>query len=319
MNRPGVVTTGAAADVRCSRVRPVRPLRPVASVVAVLGIWWLVGHNSGAGWVQMLGDGLAATLAVGLFGPAVVLRRSRLRVDNAPGDTTAGLPVELAVVASTRVRLRPVNPPGPEVFAGPVRGQATGDSLTLVPEHRGVHATIVVHVATAAPFALLWWTRRVVLTLPAELVVAPRLGPSVPVPYHGDDSRGDGQPRALAQVGEPRGVRPYMAGDGRRWVHWPATAHTGGLMVREMETPTAEPVTVTVVLPPGADAAERVAERALGTITRLLDRGDPVVLVTDEPTGPVEAPVGDRRHAGRRLARASMRHGGLPGSEISVR
>jgi hypothetical protein len=75
-------------------------------------------------------------------------------------------------------------------------------------------------------------------------------------------------------------------------------------MMRELERPRAETITVTVVLPRDPDAAERLAERALGTVVRLLDRGAPVVLATTEPLGPVRAPVADRRAGGRRLARA---------------
>ena len=75
-------------------------------------------------------------------------------------------------------------------------------------------------------------------------------------------------------------------------------------MVRELERPSAEPVTLTVVLPPDPQEADRVAERALGTITRLLERGSTVLLATLEASGPVTATVADRRAAGRRLARA---------------
>jgi hypothetical protein len=75
-------------------------------------------------------------------------------------------------------------------------------------------------------------------------------------------------------------------------------------MVRELERPSAEPVTVTVVLPPDPDEADGMAARALGTVGQLLDRGTPVVLATWELSGPVAAPVTDRRGAGRRLARA---------------
>jgi uncharacterized protein (DUF58 family) len=300
-------------------MRPLKPWRPVASVVAVLGIWWLVGHNSGAGWVQMIGDGMAATLAIGLFGPAVVLRRSTITVTAAPEDATAGLPVEISIAASTRVRARPVDPPGPEVFAGAVRGRVTswGDRLTLVPDHRGIYGAAIVDVATAAPFSLMWWSRRVVMTLPTELLVAPRLGEALPFPPRADDASGDGLPRAPSQVGEPRAVRPYRAGDGRRWVHWPATAHTSHLMVREMEAPTEEPVTVTVVLGEDSEAAERAAERALGTITRILDAGIPVVLATEERGGAVISPIDDRRQAGRRLARAVPPTGAGSGSEMT--
>jgi uncharacterized protein (DUF58 family) len=96
-------------------------------------------------------------------------------------------------------------------------------------------------------------------------------------------------------------------------MHWRATAHTGTLMAREMEAPTAEPVKVTVVLPPDLEPAERVAERALGTVTRLLDQGSPVALTTDEVAGSVVGLVTDRRQAGRRLARAVARRGAHPG------
>jgi uncharacterized protein (DUF58 family) len=75
-------------------------------------------------------------------------------------------------------------------------------------------------------------------------------------------------------------------------------------MVRELERPAAQAVTITVDLPPDRDAAERVAEHALGTVVGLLQGGAPVVLGTREPAGPVVAAVADRRSAGRRLARA---------------
>ncbi len=57
-------------------------------------------------------------------------------------------------------------------------------------------------------------------------------------------------------------------------------------------------------LPADPDEAERVAERALGTVVDLLGDGAPVLLGTLERSGAVLAPVTDRRVAGRRLARA---------------
>ena len=75
-------------------------------------------------------------------------------------------------------------------------------------------------------------------------------------------------------------------------------------MVRELERPSAAPVTVTVTLPADPEEAERVAERALGTVVLLLGQGVPVLMATVETAGPVLAPVPDRRAAGRRLARA---------------
>jgi uncharacterized protein (DUF58 family) len=81
-------------------------------------------------------------------------------------------------------------------------------------------------------------------------------------------------------------------------------------MVKDMEWPAGEPVLVVVDLPPDRDEAERVAERALGTVLGLLREGGPVLLDTTEETGRVRAPVHDRRGAGRRLARAVSRPGG---------
>jgi uncharacterized protein (DUF58 family) len=134
----------------------------------------------------------------------------------------------------------------------------------------------------------------------------------VPLPHWHDDAAGDQGRRAAAEPDEIRGTRQYRSGDSRRHMHWPATAHAGELMVRELEGPTAEPVTVSVTLPPDADDAERVAERAFGTILRLFDRGVPVLLATTERSGPVTGAVVDRRDAGRRLARA------VPGSDTGA-
>ena len=296
-------------------VRPARPRAPIAVAAMVIGTWWLVAHNSGAGWVQVMGDIVFGVLAIGVFGPAAILAVARIRVTAAATDGTAGLPVELKVDASTRLRVRPVDPPGPDGFAGPVRrpratrstartADGRGDGVTLLPIRRGVHATVTLDIATAAPFGMQWWTRRVVLPVPAVLHVGPRRGQPVAWPHSSEAATGDGRRRAAADTGEPRGARPYRPGDRQRQVHWPVTAHAGELMVREMEEPIAEPVTVRVALPVDPDAAERVAERAMATVLMLLGRDQPVLLATDEPAGAVCDPVTDRTSASRRLARA---------------
>jgi uncharacterized protein (DUF58 family) len=277
----------------------------MAVSVAGLGAWWLVAHNSGAGWVQALGDVVFGVLAVGIVGPAVVLARARIRVVAAPTDGTAAMPIEVGVEATTRLRVRPVGPPGPSCLVGPVvRMKPQDRSVTLLPARRGVFDTITLDIATAAPFGLQWWTRRVVVPLPSTLHVAPRRGKTSTVPRHGPGRADESVRRVSADAGEPRGARPYRTGDHRRHVHWRATAHAGQLMMREQEQPSAEPVRVDVVLPTDVDAAERLAERAFATVMLFLDRGAAVVLATTESDGPVHAAVADRRAAGRRLARA---------------
>jgi uncharacterized protein (DUF58 family) len=285
--------------------RPARPVTPIPVAVGILGIWWVVAHNGGSGWVQALGDFVFGTLAIGILGPGVVLGRAKLWVVSVPAQGTAGLPVEIRLRASTRLRVRPVGPPGNEAFVGPVgRHQSPDDKIALLPSCRGVHDTVTLDIATAAPFALQWWTRRIVVPLPIALHVAPRRGRPWPLLLGRHEEAGTVLDWIQTDAGEPRGARPYRPGDSRRQVHWRATAHAGELMVRELEGPSSEPVTVHVSLPLDPDEAEHVAGRALGTVVRLLERGAPVLLATVEPSGPVVGVVTDRRGAGRRLARA---------------
>jgi uncharacterized protein (DUF58 family) len=214
--------------------------------------------------------------------------------------------VEVHVVASGRVRVRPAEPPGSEAFVGPAGRSGRVDVVTLDPTRRGVHQTVRLEVASAAPFALQWWTKRVTLALPQELHVSPRRGRPDRPRSRSHEQRGAIVVRPRADTGLPRGARPYRSGDTRHRVHWRATAHAGALMVKDVERPAGQLVVV-VDLPADADEAEQVAERALGTIVALLANDASILLETQERSGPVSATVGDRRAAGRRLARAVPR------------
>lgn len=280
--------------------RPRRALGPVAGTAVSVVAWLAVAHSSGAGWVQALGALLTGILVVGLVGPALALRRARCRVVACPADSVAGRPLDCTLEVTSPLVVRPVHPPGPDAATGR-RRQC---HLTMVPRHRGVLDRCVVQLASAAPFGLLWWTKRVVVTLPRPLHVAPPLGAQEPARPSGPEARGTGVRPVAARVGETRGARPYRSGDLRSWVHWPATAHTGDLMVREMEGPASPPVTVRADLPGDPDAADLAASSVLGTVARLLGAGRRVVLVTVEAGGAASAPVGDVAAAGRRLARA---------------
>jgi uncharacterized protein (DUF58 family) len=159
-------------------------------------------------------------------------------------------------------------------------------------------------VASCAPFGLLWWAREIEVPLPRPLHVAPRLGPPGPSDATRHHDTGDSPWRVSSGVGEPRGVRPFEAGDSRRSVHWPATSHVGVLMVRERERQTEEPVVIEVVLPSDPAAAETESERVMGVVAACLLRRQPVVLGTWEADGRCLRPVRDRIDLGRRLARA---------------
>jgi len=283
--------------------RPRRAAGPVAGTLVALVAWVAVAHNSGAGWVQALGALLAGFLLVGLVAPAVAVRRARCAVVDSPRDSMVGRPTTLTVRVSTTVAVRPLVPPGPESTTG--RRELC--PIPLSPVQRGVSTHCVLQVASAAPFGLLWWTKRVTLALPHPLYVSPPLGPPGPTSRPEDARTSDEALRIDSRVGESRGVRPYQPGDLQHWVHWPATAHAGTLMVREMEGPAARPVTVRAILPQDPDAADDAAGRALGTVAGHLAAGRSVVLVTAEVHGVVSEPTGTVLDAGRRLARALPR------------
>ena len=120
--------------------RPARPVAPIAVAAAILAIWWLVAHNGGSGWVQALGDIVFGTLVIGILGPGLVLARARVKVIDAPLHGTAGESAVLHLEASTRLRVRPVIPPGEEALVGPVGGRRPPEEqVSLLPPHRGVH------------------------------------------------------------------------------------------------------------------------------------------------------------------------------------
>jgi Protein of unknown function DUF58 len=286
------------------RVHPVAWLAPVAGSVVTVLAWAGVAHSSGSGWVQAVGALLAAVLFTGLVAPLFPALRATAACSASPSDTEAGRAVELTLTANGPIRIRPRFPRGPVARAeGPSRGPREV-VVTLTPERRGVLESVVVEVASCAPFGLLWWAREIEVPLPRPLHVAPRLGVPGPMDSRRDDAPGESPWRVPSGAGEPRGVRPFEAGDSRRSVHWPATSHVGMLMVRERERQTEEPVVIEVVLPQDQAAAEAESERVMAVVNAHLLRRQPVVLGTLEAEGRCQRLVRDRIDLGRRLARA---------------
>jgi hypothetical protein len=286
------------------RTHPVGWFSPVAGSVVAMVAFAGVAHSSGSGWVQAVGALLAAVLLTGLIAPAVPTRRATVTCRSSPTDGEAGGPVELTLAANGPVRIRPLYPTGDEARA---TGSTHGPRpvvLTLTPARRGVLTEVVLEVGSSAPFGLLWWAREMTVPLPRPLHVAPRLGQPRPVPTERQEPRGDALRRWVADTGEPRGIRPYQAGDTRRSVHWPATSHVGSLMVREREHPTDDPLLFDLVLPTDPVEAEAEAEVVRASLTGALVRGRVVTLRSRQAEGVVTGLVRDRVELGRRLARA---------------
>ena len=279
---------------------PERAFGPVAGTALLLFVWTGVAHASGSGWVQAVGSVVAGLLLLGLVAPAFAAPGLTVICERSPSDTTAGSAVQLDVVGNRSMRVVPRSVSGlPLLLARRIPAR-----LVIAPNRRGVITTVTVRVATAAPLGLLWWSRDQVIELPRPLHVAP---------FPREQGTGAVEMLAVEEghrpprptiTGDLRGVRPYQHGDGRRRVHWSASAHTGGIMVRDSESRTDEPIRIVVNLPWDINAADRIAEDAMGAAVMQLGAGRRVLLETNEVTGKVIAPVPDRLTAGRRLARS---------------
>ena len=286
--------------------RPSKAAGPILSSAVALVAWAAVAHNSGSGWVQALGGLLAGFVVAGLAGPAFATARLRVEVVSNPTDTVAETPVGIEVTANGPARVQAAAPGGAVTMIGSGSGR-----VELLPSRRGPIGEVTLTLCSAAPFGLLWWRKRVVVALARPLWVAPVAGLPDPAMLDGSASGDTLERRSLrdAPLGEPRGVRPYVAGDPRRLVHWPATAHRGELMVREAERPEAAVPEVRVVLPNDGPDGDAVAERAMGTLVALLAHCSPVMLATTERDGPRTEAVYTAADAGRRLARAAAMRG----------
>ena len=225
----------------------------------------LVAHNSGSGWVQALGD------VAGRHAPARAPRPGR-RVcpGRASGSSAApttpppaGRSRSRRGCRTTPVRLRPVDPRRARGLRSDPPAGATAPTRPTrspsCPDRRGVLDQVIARRRHRRPLrAAVVDAGGCVLALPGR---AARRSPARAGRRRcrGRTTTGRRQrppvPRRRRRA--PRGARPYRPGDSRRRVHWPATAHSGELMVREMEGPTAEPVAVVVALPADDDAAER--------------------------------------------------------------
>ncbi len=303
MARRTFTVSGGSIRLR-RRTHPTHWAGPATGSVLTVLAWSAVARSSGSGWVQTVGALLAAVLATGLLAPAVAAHRLRVSCVACPADTTAGFPATVRIETNGPARLRPLLPVGEDVSSvGPARGRRQVE-MAITPDHRGVIGALAVEIGSSLPFGMVWWVREIVVPLPRPLHVAPRHGTGTERTAAPADTSGEAPPRVTAPSGEPKGVRPYEPGDRRRAVHWPVSAHTAALMVREYEEPTAEPVVLVVDLPADPAAAERYAEQMMGLAADELARGTPVVLSTLEPDGRRVHPVVDTVDLGRRLARA---------------
>jgi len=101
---------------------------------------------------------------------------------------------------------------------------------------RGVHEASAVTLRSAAPFGVA--ERRRIIQVAGRTIGLPAVIPLGAVPFLALDSDPERASRSVSRRGtgpEFLGIREYRPGDSPRHVHWPSTARTGMVMVRELE------------------------------------------------------------------------------------
>ena len=231
-----------------------RPRKRAAVLLAGAGVLFFVGTNVQAGWLFVLAAFLVGTVVSGLAMPGRMLRGLQL-TRGAPSEIRQHQEalVDVAVCnTSKRARLS-IQIDDPHLqqtrlfvpMIGP--GQVVEIASLRQALRRGWFADAPITVSTCAPFGVARRSRQLVvsgatLVLPAVMELG-ELAFIQPVPaldtaIHNVPRRGQGP--------EYLGVREYRTGDSMRHVHWPSTARTGTIMVREFEHETTRRLAIVV-------------------------------------------------------------------------
>lgn len=297
--------------------------RPLSILPTPLGVVMLVAAQVGAFSVHtannptvagMVWAFAAAIIAIGVLWPIVSGLRIGVGIESAPRDSVVGDEVEVDIVLRgprSDVAVRWIITGDEEWRAASVPGVG---SLPTTGLRRGAHDSLVLEVRTHAPIGLLAVRRTFVVALEHPLIVGPRPADISWTPRRASAADAEHrQSRSTTRGDVVRSVRPYVPGDPPNHVHWPTSARTGALVVREFEPPAelGEAVVVDLDVPAGEEAIEAAVARAAGLVRSVLEHGGRVVLCTCESGVATAGVVTRTLDASRRLAVAGA---GRPGS-----
>ena len=128
-------------------------------------------------------------------------------------------------------------------------GELARAAYALPTERRGVFSLGPLELRLTDPFGLATSSTKVAAQ--TQLTVYPHVDeiPAPPLAMGHDPHAGADHASALTLMGEDFfALRPYEMGDDLRRVHWPSSAHTGDLMIRQEEMPWQGRATVVVDL-----------------------------------------------------------------------
>lgn len=252
-----------------------RPRKRAAGLVVGAGILFFLGTNVQAGWLFVIAACLLGAVAAGLALPGRMLRG--LDLDrSAPAEVHQGddVLVDLGVTNRSRgMRLGLVVDDGfvePASVSVPALRPGERAEVTTArrARRRGPQAAATVSVRSSAPFGMAE-RRRVLTPSGEETLVLPAVVPLGPLPFVRPAATSDHAIHAAPRRGqgpEYLGIREYRPGDSMRHVHWPSTARTGSVMVREFEQEQTRRLAIVLDAgwdaEPGADGGPTPLDRA---------------------------------------------------------
>ncbi len=220
-----------------------------AFLAFLAGFLFLVATNTQTGWLYVVTALLAGLLWAGYANPRSALRdlqaRRRMPSPARQGDE-ACVELELHNPGSVDRLLLNLELTLPDSLPGEPRtrrilierlpaGQTVRVSHSVACTLRGYHHFPAVRLSTGTPLGLFPCSRRAEGGQ-APLIVYPR-GPHLADSTNPCVSRSSAlRHRTSNRPGSSEdflGIRPYQAGEDIRFIHWPATARTGQVMLRE--------------------------------------------------------------------------------------
>lgn len=179
---------------------------------------------------------------------------------------------------------------------GPMRAGSSERFL-----RRGVHRPPPLALTYTGPLRLSEATRIEAPGPGGDVLVLPRLGTVSAGILRQLAAGGDPASRGRRRSGEDsdiRQLRPYQGGDPKKRIHWPTTARTGHLAVKEYEDASAGRLLLRLALPPdkGEMRERRFREAAISmtaTLLRVLSSEGRTLRLSTGDGSPIEVPAGN--------------------------
>lgn len=289
-------------------------------MLGLAGFLFLVATNTQTGWLYVVVALLIGVLVAGFLGPRATLRglqvRRRMPAPALLGDEVR-IELEIHNPGKADRLLVTVEETLPDSLPGEPRtrrflveripaGGGARVSYRVSATLRGYHSFGRVKLQTGTPLGLFPVERE--LEAGAEpLIVYPRGPRLLRSPVASATPRKLQRDRTQPRVGASEdfhGLRPYSLGEDIRFVHWPATARTGELMIREFRDTGGQSVAILVEngaeadRGAGPDSSLEVAVNAAASLADFARRHNMPLTLLTEREGHVEA----RRHAGSEAA-----------------